>query len=55
MDDYTVALDIYPDNVSAGLMRLKRGKAAGPDETNSTLYRGYAHDIGPIIATFYTK
>ena len=36
VDDSTVTSDISPDYVSAALKRLKRDKAAGPDEINNT-------------------
>ena len=38
--------------MSAALKRLKRGKAAGLDETTNTFYRNYADTLGPILATF---
>ena len=55
VDDYTVTSDISAVAVSAALKRLKRGKAAGPDEINNTFYRDYADTLGPIRATFYDR
>ena len=35
VDDSTVTSAISPDNVVSDLKKLKRGKAAGPDEINN--------------------
>ena len=55
VDDFTVRSDISPDDVSAALKRLKRGKNARPVEINNTSYRDYADALGPILAIFYTR
>ena len=55
VDDSTVTSEISPDDVSAALKRLKRGKATGPDEINNTFYRDYADTLDPILRTFYTR
>ena len=54
VDDSTVTSEISPDDVSAALKRLKRGKAAGPDEVNNTFYHDYAAALAPLLAIFYT-
>ena len=52
VDGSTVTSAIFHDNMSAALKRLKRGKAAGPDEINKSLLqelrgraRSYYRDI----------
>ena len=55
VDDTTVLSAVSPDDVSAALKKLKRGKAAGPDEINNTFYRDYAEALSPVLATFYTR
>ena len=55
VEDSTVTSDISPDDVSEALKRLKRGKAAGPDEISNTFYRDYADTLGLILATSYTR
>ena len=37
------------------LKKLKRGKAAGPNEINHSFYRDYADALAPIIAALYTR
>ncbi|CAI5703594.1 unnamed protein product [Peronospora effusa] len=49
IDDSNVTSVISPDDVCAVLKRLKRGKAAGPDEINNTFYRDYADALSPIL------
>ena len=55
VDDTAVTSAVPADDVTAALKRLKRGKAAGPDEINNTFYRDYADALGPILAIFYTR
>ena len=52
VDDSNVTSDIDQEDVSAALKRLKRGKAAGPDELNNTFYRDYADVLGPVSRHF---
>ena len=52
VDDSNVTSKISPDDVIAALKRLKRGKAAIPNEISNTSNRDYADALGPIIATF---
>ena len=39
VDDSNETSFISPDNVGAALKKLKRGKAAEPDEINNSFYR----------------
>ena len=50
-----VTSSISTDDVSAALKRIKRGKAASPDEPNNTFYRDDATDLAPILAALYTR
>ena len=51
VNDSTVTSPISTDDVSAALKRLKRGKAAGPDEPNNTFYRDYAAGLMRPVST----
>ena len=53
-NDLAVTPSISTDDVSAVFKRLKRGKAAGPEELNNTFYRDYATELAPILAALYT-
>ena len=55
VDDTAVTSAVPADDVTAALKRLKRRKAAGPDEINNTFYSDYADALGPILAIFYTR
>ncbi|TDH73981.1 uncharacterized protein CCR75_003321 [Bremia lactucae] len=55
VDDFSVTSSISTEDVSAALKRLRRGKAAGPDELNDTFYRDYAAELAPISAALYTR
>lgn len=39
VDDSAVTDDIDPEDVSAALKRIKRGKSSGTDELNNTFYK----------------
>ena len=54
-DDSNVTSSMSPDDVGAALKKLKRGKAAGPNESNHSFYRDYADALAPIIAALYTR
>ena len=54
-NDLAVTPSISTDDVSAVFKRLKRGKAAGPEELNNTFYRDYATELAPILAALYTR
>ena len=55
VNDLTGMSSILTDGVSAALKRLKRGKAAGPDELNNTFFRDYATELALILAALYTQ
>ena len=55
VDDSDVTSAISPDDVCAASKRLKRGKAAGPDEINNIFYRDYADALAPILAALCTR
>ncbi|TDH72664.1 hypothetical protein CCR75_008471 [Bremia lactucae] len=50
-----VTSSVSVEDVSAALKRLKRVKAAGPNELNSTFYKDYASQLAPILAALYTR
>ena len=55
VDDSNVTSSISLGDVGAALKKLKRGKAAGPDEINNSFYRDYADALAPILAALYTR
>ena len=52
--DSNVTSAISPDDVGAALKKLKRGKAARPDEIKNLFYSIYADALAPILADLYT-
>ncbi|TDH66914.1 hypothetical protein CCR75_000415 [Bremia lactucae] len=55
VDDFSVTSSISTEDVSTALKRLKRGKAAGPDELNNTFFRDYAAELATFLAALYTR
>ena len=55
VDDSNVTPSISPDDVVSALKKLKRGKAAGPDEISNSFYHDYADAIASILAALYTR
>lgn len=55
LNDSTVTAAISPADVCAALKKLKRGKAAGPDELNNTFYRDHADEVATIMAPLYNR
>ena len=54
IDHSEVTAVISPDDVCVSMKRLKRGKAAGPDEIETTFYRDYAGEITSLLSPLYT-
>ena len=42
------------DDVCVSLKRLKRGKAAGPDELSNSFYRDYADALALVLAPLFS-
>ena len=55
VDDSNVTSSILPDDVGAALKKIKRGKAAGPDEISNSFYHDYADAIASILTALYTR
>ena len=55
VDDINVTSVISPDDLGVALKKLKRGKAAGPDEIDNPFYRDYADALESILAARYTR
>ena len=55
VDDSNVTSFISSDDVSAAIKKLKRGKAAEPNEINNSFYRDYADALAPNRAALYTR
>ena len=54
VDDSNITSSISPDDVVSALKKLKRRRAAGPDDINNSIYRDCADALEPVLTALYT-